>query len=73
MPTSMTSANSARIAAHDDTCLYFGAPDEDSVYAQLLAKGVAVEPPKVAHYGMKQFYAQDPDGYKLCFQWPAKE
>jgi glyoxylase I family protein len=59
-----------RVAAHDDTCLYFGAPDVDAVYAHLCAKGVAVEPPRVARYGMKQLYVHDPDGYNLCFQWP---
>ena len=28
----------ARIAAHDDTCLYFGCPDVDSAYAFLRAR-----------------------------------
>ena len=27
--------------------------------------------PVVQHYGMKQLYVRDPDGYMLCFQWPA--
>jgi len=22
-------------------------------------------------FGMKQLYVNDPDGYNLCFQWPA--
>ena len=61
-----------RIAAHDDTCLYFGAPDVDAVYQHLRAHGIDVEPPKVAPYGMKQLYLHDPDGYALCFQWPAE-
>ncbi len=61
----------ARIAAHEDTCLYFGAPDVDAVYEHLRAKGVDVAKPKVAHYGMSQLYVHDPDGYNLCFQWPA--
>ena len=60
----------SRVAAHDDTCLYFGSPDVDAVYAQLRAKGLDVKQPKVAHYGMKQLYLHDPDGYSLCFQWP---
>lgn len=34
---------------------------------------VPADPPKVALYGMKQLYATDPDGYILCFQWPASE
>jgi len=28
--------------------------------------------PKVAPYGMKQLSLSDPDGYSICFQWPAK-
>ncbi len=59
----------ARIAGHDDTCLYFGCPDVDVAYAFLRARGVAAKEPKVAPYGMKQLYISDPDGYSLCFQW----
>jgi glyoxylase I family protein len=62
----------ARIAAHDDTCLYFGCPDVDGAYAYLCGRGLALKEPEVAHYGMKQLYLHDPDGYSLCFQWPAK-
>ncbi len=62
-----------RVAAHDDTALYFGCPDVDAVYAYLRAKGVAKHEPKVAPYGMKQLYVTDPDGYHLCFQWAVKE
>jgi glyoxylase I family protein len=61
----------ARIAAHQDTAIYFGCPDVDAAYAHLRARAVAVNEPKVAPYGMKQFYVSDPDGYNLCFQWPA--
>jgi len=63
----------ARIAAHADTCVYFGCPDVDAAYAQLRTKGLKVKEPKVAPYGMKQLYVQDPDGYSLCFQWPATQ
>jgi glyoxylase I family protein len=61
----------ARIAAHEDATLYFGCPDVDAAYAHLREKGVDVRPPHVAHYGMKQLYLTDPDGFSLCFQWPA--
>lgn len=61
----------ARIVAHGDTCLYFRCPDVDSAYRHLRANGVEVNEPKVAPYGMKQLYVTDPDGYSLCFQWPA--
>jgi glyoxylase I family protein len=63
----------ARISAHQDTCLYFGAPDVDAVYNLLRSKGMDLAPPKVAPYGMKQLYVRDPDGYHLCLQWTAKE
>jgi uncharacterized glyoxalase superfamily protein PhnB len=58
-----------RVAAHSDTCLYFGCPDVEGAYAYLSAQGVAADEPKVAPYGMKQLYLRDPDGYYLCFQW----
>jgi glyoxylase I family protein len=59
----------ARVAAHDDTCLYFVCPDVDAAYEYLSARGLKLNPPKVAHYGMKQLYLSDPDGYNLCLQW----
>ena len=59
----------ARVAAHHDMCIYFGAPDVDAVYEELRAKGLQLSLPKVAPYGMKQLYMRDPDGYGLCFQW----
>lgn len=60
-----------RVEAHADTTLYFGCPDVDHVYAFLVEKGLQVHPPKIAPYGMKQLSLKDPDGYGLCFQWPA--
>jgi catechol 2,3-dioxygenase-like lactoylglutathione lyase family enzyme len=56
---------------HGDTCLYFGCPDVDAAYQYLLGQGLELKPPKVAWYGMKQLYVNDPDGYGLCFQWKA--
>ena len=64
--------DSTRVAAHRDTCLYFGCPDVDAAYRHLRAHGIDVKEPKVAPYGMKQLYVTDPDGYELCFQWPAE-
>jgi glyoxylase I family protein len=60
----------ARVAAHGDTCIYFGWEDLDGLYAELREKGVKLNAPKVAPYGMKQLYVTDPDGFGLCFQWP---
>ena len=61
----------ARIRAHRDICLYFRCPDVDAAYRHLRDNGVDVKEPKVAPYGMKQLYVTDPDGYSVCFQWPA--
>ena len=57
-----------RVSAHHDTALYFGSPDVDAVYAHLRDRGITVDPPQVAPYGMKQLYVRDPDGFNLCFQ-----
>ena len=61
----------ARIAAHDGTAIFFGCPDVDAAYAHLRSRAENVKEPKVGPYGMKQLYVRDPDGYGLCFQWPA--
>jgi glyoxylase I family protein len=62
-----------RERGHRDTCLFFGCPDVDAAYRELTARGVVIrQPPKVAHYGMKQMYFSDPDGFGLCFQWKAE-
>lgn len=61
------------IAAHHDTCLYFGCPDVDAAYEYLMTQGIDLNPPSAAPYGMKQLYLNDPDGYNLCFQWPAEQ
>lgn len=61
-----------RIRSHQDTCLYFGAPNVDEVYEHLTSRGIDVKKPKIAPYGMKQLYLLDPDGFNLCFQWKAE-
>lgn len=66
-----TEPDPARTVGHRDTTLYFDCRDVDAAYAYLRARGVAVQEPKVAYYGMKQLYVRDPDGYTLCFQWPS--
>jgi len=61
-----------RVVAHGDTGLFIGTPDVDGVYEHLRARGIDVQPPNTTHYGMKQLYVTDPDGFGLCFQWAAK-
>lgn len=66
------SPDPTRIAAHKDAAIYFGCPDVDGAYAHLRKMGIETKKPKVAPYGMKQLYLNDPDGYLLCFQWRAE-
>lgn len=63
----------ARVAGHADTALYFGCAEVDAAHRHLRGCGLAVAEPVVQAYGMKQLYVTDPDGYTLCFQWPAAE
>jgi uncharacterized glyoxalase superfamily protein PhnB len=63
----------ARMTAHSDTILFFGCKDLDAAYLHLRAHGLPVKEPKIAPYGMKQLYVTDPDGYGICFQWPATQ
>lgn len=55
-----------------DAWLYFDCPDVDAAYAELKGKGVDVSAPEVTYYGMGQIFVVDPDGYRVCFQWPAE-
>jgi catechol 2,3-dioxygenase-like lactoylglutathione lyase family enzyme len=63
----------SRVAAHEDICLYIGCPDVDAAYGHLRAQGIAIHEPKIAHYGMKQLYLKDPDGFTICFQRPTSQ
>ena len=60
-----------RVVAHRDVTLYFACPDVDAAYHHLRALKVDAKEPKIAWYGMKQLYLNDPDGFELCFQWRA--
>ena len=62
----------SRWEGHADTCLYFGCADADQIYEELIAKGVHLQPPANTHYGMRQLYVHDPDGYNLYFQHPVR-
>jgi catechol 2,3-dioxygenase-like lactoylglutathione lyase family enzyme len=62
-----------RTAAHHDTGLFFACRELDSAYEHLRSHGVDLQPPRGAPYGMRQLSFRDPDGYGICFQWPADE
>jgi glyoxylase I family protein len=61
----------ARFAEHTDKGLFFECPNVDGAYRHFRDKGLDIGELTVAHYGMKQLYLSDPDGYGLCFQWKA--
>ncbi len=47
---------------------FFLCDDVQMIYEEFLSRGLSLEPPEVAFYGMKQIFLNDPDGYQLCFQ-----
>jgi glyoxylase I family protein len=49
---------------------YFDCEDVDGMYAEVVARGLKVKPPKAAHYGQTQISVRDPGGYYLWFQSP---
>jgi predicted enzyme related to lactoylglutathione lyase len=54
-------------------CFYFVCDDADAMYRELSSRGMQLEAPKIAYYGMKQLYLADPDGYAICFESPVSE
>lgn len=62
-----------RIASHMDTSIYFGCPDVDAAFKHLTSRGVDVKEPFITSYGWKAMFVTDPDGFILCFHWPATE
>lgn len=65
-----TVPDALRTQYHGDTVFYFGCANIDEAYEHLQQNCIKVDPPRVESYGMKQLYVTDPDGYKLCFQYP---
>ena len=55
-----------------DAGLYIACQGVEGVCRNLRFKGLDLSEPKAAPYGIKQFFLRDPDGYTLCFQWPAE-
>lgn len=60
-----------RNLGHGDCTLFLGTPDVQAMFLYLKSKGLELKPPVVQSYGMKQLNLKDPDGYGICFQWPA--
>lgn len=72
-PNRPSAPDPERLAAHEDTSLYFACPDIEGAYRHLREQGIDLKEPSTAPYGMRQLYVKDPDGYLLCFQWPATD
>ena len=47
---------------------FFLCDDANELHVELHARGLSLDPPKLAFYGMNQLFLRDPDGYELCFQ-----
>ena len=64
------SPEAARVAAHDDTGIFFSCSNVDAAYEHVRSEGLEADPPTNAPYGMRQLYLKGPDGFSLCFQRP---
>jgi uncharacterized glyoxalase superfamily protein PhnB len=49
---------------------FFVCDDADSLFAELSDRGLILDSPTVAYYGMKQLFVPEPDGYSICFESP---
>jgi glyoxylase I family protein len=63
----------SRIAGHEDITIYFGCPDVEAAYTELLSRNVVLERPFITKYGYRAIHVKDPDGYGLCFHWPDQD
>ncbi len=54
-------------------CFYFVCDDADLMFAELSSRGLQLEAPRVAYYGMKQLFVPEPDGYAICFESPTED
>jgi uncharacterized glyoxalase superfamily protein PhnB len=57
---------------HRDAELFIPCNDVDGAYTSLRAAGAHVEAPFTTHFGMRQLWVTDPDGFRLCLNQPAK-
>jgi hypothetical protein len=55
---------------------YFLCDDASTMHAELRSRGMQLNPPTIAYYGMEQLFVPEPDGYFICFEseagraWP---
>ena len=53
-----------------DVALFFLCKDVDALFETLRGRGVEVDAPSNAFYGMRQLLLKDPDGRRICFEHP---
>jgi len=49
---------------------YFVCDDANAMYSELVSRGLKLDPPRTAYYGMNQLFVPEPNGYALCFESP---
>jgi uncharacterized glyoxalase superfamily protein PhnB len=49
---------------------YFVCDDASTMYTELTSRGLKLDMPRVAYYGMNQLFVPEPNGYALCFENP---
>ncbi len=54
----------------EGTALYFVCGDVDAIHEELSARGLDLEPPETAEYGMRQLRIPEPDGHRVWFESP---
>ncbi len=58
--------------SYRDAVFYFTVDNVDALHHQLKKSGITVGSLDDEHYGMREFYVRDPDGYELGFGTPVK-
>jgi len=53
--------NGHRATHNPKVCFYFICDDADAMHSEFLSRGLQVDPPTVAYYGMKQLFVPEPD------------
>ena len=59
-------------AAAPGVGFYFVCQDVDEIFAEFCGKGLILDPPSEAYYGMRQLFVPDPDGYSVIFESPTE-
>jgi len=56
-----------------DYALYLVCEEADRIFTELQARGLELDPPSIAEYGMKQLFVPEPDGRTLVFESPTAD